>query len=269
MKITVNSSRKDDLIRQRDDWDARNSAQRAKHDAQYADFNSQQRAIFNSIKQEVLNAIGSSSINLDVKVDTNSNWKNPGVEVRVSSEQNNVHGADKALSWDWKVTLDSEGNPSKESSSWSGLQATTVTQLKSLKETVRVLETLNDIDWHTMLTVTLPDYQAIVTEPSTIGERPKFDQDIFDAELLELIGSNTLVKGTNRDGRGTVYYIILKDSGSMYTIASVSGHVVERPESNGGKSLAEVVEQAKNWSERIRKDTFQGMLKKPLVTVEV
>jgi len=279
MKILVSSARKDDLIKQRDQWESDNAAQKSKYEAQSKQFYEKQQEVFDDIKNQVLGYLSECKIDIVVNIMQALSFQGGGIEVRVESNERNVHGKDKALSWNWRVSLDSGGEVVKETSSWSGLQATTPAQLDSLRETVKALEILNDIDWSHMLNVTLPDYREYVTEPSSIGQRPKFESDILDEELKALIGTNTLVKGMykpdgDRHSRGMnknyyQYYLILKDSGSQYTIADVSRDQVENEEYRRGKTLAELVESAKKYSNRIRKDTFQQMLFKPLETVDV
>lgn len=271
MKITVTSGRKDDIIRDRDDWDARNNEQKAKHDEQYGQYEAQLREIFNDIKQQVLGYLSGVKIALDVKVDLGRrSFTNPGVRVGVECEQHNVHGEDKALSWNWEVELDKEGNVNKESSSWSGLQATTSAQINHLKESVNALEILNGIDWNYMLTVTLPDYKEIVTEQSGIGQRPNFESDLFNAELEELVGTRTLVKGKNERG-GNVWFNILNASAKQYKIIEIAGYIVDDPSRGRGETVGEILDKyiQSDYATRISKEKFEGMLKKPIQTMEV
>ena len=265
----VMSSRADDIRRKRDEWDSRNKEQKSKHDVQYKEYTGKVNEILSDIRQQVVASLAEVKTNLEVNVRQGWSMDGQNIEVIVEGNQRDKHSPDKALSWDWRVTVDRQGNPQPATSSWSGLQATTPEQLESLRQTVRALEILNGIDWNYMLNVTLPDYSKLVTERESIGQRPSFESDLKSAELDDFVGTDILIQGTNRDGRGKVYYNIISETEKMYTVASLPGRVVDNPEDNGGKSLPEMLAQAKNWSERIKKTTVVELLKYPYQTVEV
>ena len=216
----ITTGLKDEIIKARDEWDTRNAEQHAKYEAQYAVFTKKQNEIFGDIECKVLAALNEVELPLVVEADTGFSMRRNNVQVRVKSNENNVHGEDKALSWTWEVSLGEGTTVEKKTSSWSGLQATTSEQLESLRQTVKALEILNEINWRDMLEVTLPDWKEHVTERSSIGERPKFEAEIRAAEIAGLIGTNTLIKGvsTGRDSRGTSWYLIISESPKQYKV---------------------------------------------------
>ena len=264
------ASRKEDLIRQRDEWDARNAEQKARHEAQYAEFRSKRNEIYNGVKEQVLAALSGVSLNLEIDVDAGLSMKPRGVEVCVRSNENNIHAENKALSWTWKVSLGESNSVKKESSSWSGLQATTAEQMESLRQTVKALEILNEIDWAALLAVTLPDWSEYLTEDSSIGTRPNFEADIRAAELAELIGTNTLVKGLPIDryryGHSEAWYLIVSETPKQFKVVELAGYSIkEEYLTQRGQTLAEAVEQAKNWTTAISKEKFlNDVLKKEI-----
>jgi hypothetical protein len=285
MKISVKSSRRDELIRQRDEWDSEDLKLRTQHNEQRMTHMKKEKEVCNAVADEVSSLL--SGVNLEgmqVVVEPTWSMSNRGVEVKVDCGDNiGSRTENSALRWSWTVSLDDDGNAKKKTSSWSGLEATTKAQINQLKETVNALEILEGIDWNHMLNVTLPEYDDYITVRERKPNRPNFESDIFDEELKELIGSNTLVKGMFKPdpdrGRYDIgmkkghyqYYLILRDSGSQYTVAEYPRPSIETPENySGGRwTLAEIVDRGRDVTYRIRKDTFQKMLFKPLETVEV
>lgn len=82
------------------------------------------------------------------------------IEVNIRCNEFNKSDEKVALSWSYQVGLDKEGNVENETSSWSGLKATTSDQIESLKQTVEALEFLNNIDWEEAIRVTFPDWKT-------------------------------------------------------------------------------------------------------------
>ena len=124
------TTRKETLIQARNEWDARSIEQKAKHDAQYAEFRNAQNQIFDGIKNQILAALNGIQLNLKVVVDTGYSLNENSVRVYVKSNDDREHATDKALSWTWEVSLDKDSTINKKSSSWSGLQATTTEQIE-------------------------------------------------------------------------------------------------------------------------------------------
>lgn len=83
-----------------------------------------------------------------------------GYEVNIyCNDMHNPDNEDAALSWDYKVGLNKDGVPNMTSGSWSGLKATTHEQLSNLKESVRCIEFIMNMDWETILSVRFPKYE--------------------------------------------------------------------------------------------------------------
>ena len=265
-------TKRETLINARNEWDTRNAEQKAKHNAQYAEFNRKQGEVFADIECKVLFALDGIDLPLIVEVNSGLSIRRNNVVVRIKSNENRVHAEDKALSWTWDVSLNESDEPQKNSSSWSGLQATTAQQIDSLKATVQALEILNNIDWSDMLNVTLPDYKDYVTEPSSIGQRPKFEADIRTAEIAELIGENKIIKGspTGGRGRGTAWYLIVSESAKQFKVAEIPDYSVqEKYLQERGITLAKVVGKAKDYTIGITKEKFiNDILGKMIETME-
>ena len=256
------SERKNALIEARNEWDARNAEQKAKYEAQYAVFRTKTREVLGAVEQQVTESIGANNLNLEVKAESGYRGR---LRVCIRNEQD--RNESNALRWNWDASLDEKGTLKFESNSWSGLSATTLEQARSLKETANALEILIGLDWAKMLSVELPEWEDYVTEKSSIGTRPNFEADIRAAEVAELIGTNTLIKGKQANGYKT-WFLIISESAKQFKVATISDidtkaeRLAER-----GKTLAEVVEQAKNWSTGITKEKFINNIGKALETM--
>lgn len=204
-------------------WDAENDAQKLKYNEQYYAYDTAKNEIFDDIKAHVLTALADVDLPFQISVEDRFIG---GIDVYIRVHDNNVHGENKALSWTWKVLRTKDGNIEKQTSSWSGLQATTAVQLADLRKTVDALEILNSIDWENILNVTLPEYREYVTEKDGIGPRPAFGRMENEAAVSELVGTDTLIKGKSKDGY-TQWFHITKESGSMYVISHISDYYIE------------------------------------------
>jgi hypothetical protein len=184
----------------------------------------------------------------------------------VDSNERRVHAEDKALSWTWEVSLGEDGTAAKKTNSWSGLQATTEAQLESLRQTVKALEALNALDWAALLDAELPDYGDYVTEKDSIGKRPDFESDIRAAELAELIGKNTLVR--RRNSRGNPWYLIVGETPKQFKVAEIEAYTIsEQYLAASGKTLAETVEDAKDYTTGVSKEKLLSNLGKDIETM--
>ena len=273
MNTTITSAvQKADLVEARNEWDARNAEQKAKHGAQYEVYKSKCAEVYSDIKAQVLDALSGIETDLKIRVDSGFSFSSNRAEVSVSNEHD--RSENQALRWDWKVSLDESGNPKFESSSWSGLQVTTIAQVKSLKESMRAIEVLMGFDWQNTLSVALPEYKDYVTEHTDIGKRPDFEGQLFDLEIAELIGANTLIKGASTGGgrgrgRGTSWYLIVGESPKQFKVAEISSYSTQ-PEylERCGKTLPQIVEQASNWTSGISKEKLKSdIICRPLETL--
>ena len=257
-------SKKEALIKARDEWEARNAEQKAKYDAQHGAFRSMTREIFGAIERKVAEGLGEYSLKVDIKADTEYR---DNLEVRVSNEQNRDNSS--ALLWSWEVRIDKNGAPVFESNSRSGLCVTNAEQVLSLKETACTLEILMSMDWTSLLSVELPKYEKFVTENSSIGQRPNFEADIRAAEIAELLGTDTLIKGMSSFGRGTAWYFIVSETPKQFKVAELHPAWVEDEYlQERGLTIAQVVETAKNAATGITKERFlNSIIGKPIETM--
>lgn len=218
MKITCN--RRDDIIKRRDEYEADYAAKRERHEAQREAFYRAERDVTSLIEEEVgaqLNRF--SALNFRIRASRGS-WESGGMSIRIQCNENEMFNDDVALAWSLNVELDKDGKVTKESSSWSGLKATTPAQLESLSQTLEALKYLNSVQWDVVLNKEMPNYDDYFTEPSpSRRNRPNFEQELVEADLEDAVGTNKLVRGkaTNATGySGEGYYLLLKETPAQY-----------------------------------------------------
>lgn len=266
MKIIAN--RKDEILRRKEEYESEFRSRKEQHQNQHNMYRRAQQEIFDSVQSAVLAEL--QGIDLDLQVNVGNNFGD--IKVGVSSNEGNVHGEDKALSWTWTVVLDDEGTISTSSSSWSGLQATTKEQLESLRQTVTALEILNDIDWGTLLNVTLPAYREYITvsDPSYDPNKPNFDQELREIEIEEAMGKRILLHGKPiRMYRGRVWYGITRETATQYEVFYIPDYAFEFLEaSNDGDVEALVNKYKSSNASRVSKAKLLSVLDAPLVTKE-
>lgn len=274
MKITVTAARRDDIIRRRDEYDAAAARNKAKTDDAAQRFSDAQDSVFQEVENEIRRQLGDRIGNLDIQVYTRFG-NNLSVDIR-NSNGSPRREPNASLTWSWSARINKEGEVIKESSSWSGLEATTLEQIADLKLCVEQLEAINTMDWQALLDKTLPswkDYQ--VTDLEDIGQRPNFDQELAEADIEDMVGTNTLVKmSQGRNYRGQVYYQILRDSGSQYAVKEIPASYVEqvnsgKPVNGMGGAITTVADLVENYGTaiRVRKANFFSDLIKPIQTI--
>lgn len=217
--MKIYAGRREDILKRKEEYEADKSARQSRYDKQYAEYRNAYRGFVDRIKDIVSSSIGQTSLDLEITVDENYP---SGLRVRINDEDHKFD-EDHALSWSYEARLDRNGDVERESSSWSGLNAVTDAALDNLKEIVRVLDRIKNIDWENILRQVGPKYDDYINEND-----PKFDRDVpdFDLELRladieDAIGKDVALRGV--DGSGKYYgydilYKVVKESPSQYTV---------------------------------------------------
>lgn len=262
MKIT--SAKRDDILKRKSEYEADRASRQSKYDSQYKTYLEEERKRQDKIRNAVIEAIGKTSLNLEI--DVRSMFGN-NYEIRVSDEANQFD-SDKALSWDWRFYLQKNGDVKKESSSWSGMNAVTAKNISNLKEIVRVLEILNNIDFKAILEeIKPPKYQDYVTERDPGYEKaPDFDRELLEADIEDAIGTRKGILGTgSKFYRGDVYHFIQKETPSSYRMWDIPAYYVE----NNDGSLSDLYEEYnKGYEYTMRKDKFFETIEQPITVVD-
>lgn len=271
MKITAARRSRAEIISDRDKFDQERDALVSKRSAEYEEYRKEDRRIQQSIIAQVNEAL-SSIHGLDLRVHVEQSFRSRGYQVTVYSNDSNVHGKDKALSWNWSAELGADGELIKDSGSWSGLQAVTEEQLESLRKSVTALEILNSLDWTEILSSAVPDYTEYVkTNPSSLGERPDFERELIEIDIADAIESGDLLL-SNKRASSLIYFGVIKETPSMYEVYEVPKSwldAVGEDEDSRWSSIDEVVKLGKTNAYKITKDKFIKMLATPLTVVKV
>nr|DAF03432.1 MAG TPA: hypothetical protein [Bacteriophage sp.] len=263
MKIT--SAKRDDILKRKYEYEADRSSRQSKYDAQYRKYLEEDGRREEKIRNDVIGAIGETSLDLEIRVSGRFEHK---YEISVSDE-NDKFNEDKALSWDWKVYLDKNGDVKKESSSWSGMNAVTAKNLSNLKEIVRVLEILNNIDFKMILEeIRPPRYQDYVTEKNPKYETaPDFDRELMEADIEDCIGTRKGILGTgSKFYRGNVYHFIQRETPSSYNMWDIPAYYVEKNDGSLSDLFEKYNDRGSNYN--MRKDKFFETIEKPIKIVD-
>ena len=263
MKITC--TKRDDILKRKSEYEADRASRQSKYDAQYRKYLEEEEKREDKLRNDVIGAIGDTS--LDLEIDVRGRFEDT-YEIRVSDEDDKFN-EDKALSWDWKVYLDKNGDVKKESSSWSGMNAVTSKNISNLKEIVRVLEILNKIDFKMLLEeITPPNYQDYITDRNPKYETaPDFDRELMEADIEDCIGTRKGILGTgSKFYRGNVYHFIQRETPSSYNMWDIPAYYVEKNDGSLSDLFEKYNDRGSNYN--MRKDKFFETIEKPIKIVD-
>lgn len=252
-RTSITASKRDELLQRKADYEADFNYRKAKYDEQYANFQKMQESESNRLAKAIKDAIGNTT--LDISVDVHQDFTRNKYTAYISDEHDQFNTS-KALSWSYSVSLDSDGNVVRETSSWSGLNATTIENIENLKEIVRVLESLNRVDWKTLMSeITPPKYKDYVTaiEPRH-NVRPDFMQELYEIDLDDMVGtSKGIVCWNSKYGGddGLVYRFITKATPTSYRVFDVP-----KDDADSGMTYDEMRDEYSANSRTIRKSTM-------------
>ena len=272
MKITAN--RKEDIIRQRDEWEAANTRRKQEEEAEWDRFHEAEYSVLSSA-QDVLEVALSDFKSLQFNINVRRRFGHE-IEANIQCNENNKFNEDVALSWTYTAILEESGEIRKESGSWSGLKACTEAQMNSLKETVAALEALNSINWKSILSRTkdkLPKFSDYITDRGPREARPDFEAQLKEAELSEMVGKDIMFLGLAGENSGfrvgaPIYYMILKETPKQYVVVEQwKGGVETLKES--GMSNEDIINNVKGrYPYRISKKNLIALTTYPLETIE-
>lgn len=268
MKRYIRSSRKDDLLKQKAEWqmkfDARNQVykdqERNYHNARW-DWIDNLTSLVTKQFQSYIDKLPGLVITAD------RSWGD--VEIRFNYED---HGRDdrerKSLLWDYYVKLNEKGEIKKESNSWSGFQAVTSAQIDDLMNSANLLKAIVNFDWAPLLEKAQQEMPKSknyigITDPHYDPDYkdPGYDKMIREAEIEDALESGKWIKGTSNYGSATWFYIV-SQTPKFYNIVTVREGDIRRtaPDSPYYEELANRIRDPKNaspyWIERVKKDNI-------------
>lgn len=226
---------------------------------------------------DVIESATSSDFIADLEVRVNlekfSQDTQPSVEVSVMYGENRVTDDALPLKWTWRFEFNRFGgsrrgennSAERETSSWSGLNATTANQLSLLRQSVDALEALQKItddDIISIVNKSMPSYSDYVTQEVD----PQPNNEGLDVMRIEaLVGEDAYVGGDGAKksystGRFATYYKMIKDTGKQFQVEVYSLYTGTR--NYGGPELRY------QFTRRFQKEKFvNSMVSHPLIVL--
>lgn len=222
MKITsskITADRREDILKRKAEYEAKRAEYEADRDERSHKFEMAEYDVMNPIKQQLESDLSVFNL-LQFVVRVERHYGGKGVRVRIECNENRKFDDSVALAWNYDVNLTKDGEVKRESSSWSGMSAVTPEQVASLKQTVEAVEYLLNLDWASLLNVTLPHYRDYYDGALPEPEREDFDAELREAELEGYIGTDTLILVENFESSGwrgrEVYVRLIRETPSQY-----------------------------------------------------
>lgn len=259
MKIT--SSRKDDILKRKAEYeqarDAWRADRRSREQNYYRAIDSQSRPIEEAVMEQLRRF---PSLEFEVRAgEANSfQYGGRGYKISIQCNEHRKFSEDSALSWSYDVHISKDGEVKRESSSWSGLQACTESQLNSLKQTVAAIELLYNMDWVSLLDkphIRYADYFGDMTdEPEAPSD---FDRELVEAELEDIVGTNKIIKVRGWEScpyRGEVWLKLLRETPSQYEVIIIPDSMLRI-----GKEaeLINIINSRAKYTNRVRKSSVK------------
>lgn len=265
MKITAN--RRDDVVKQRDAYEADYRAKSDRYEAQSKQLSKAQYEVLHDVETRIAAELADISEGADLEITAQREWNYKSddtlIGVRVQCHEWSKFEDSTALAWNWSVKLNDDGEVVRDSGSWSGLKACTAEQLEDLQRSLNIMRRLNDMDWGTILRTSLPQYRDYVTEPMpSRHNRPDFEQMLFDIDIEEAIGKPVLIKGT--DDWSRMYFAMIGQSDKQYKVVRIPEYALTDPGQRNGKSIAEYIDSLTPYAMRVLKSKFATMVEKPI-----
>ena len=222
MKITsskITADRREDILKRKAEYEAKRAEYEADRDERSHKFEMAEYDVMNPIKQQLESDLSVFNL-LQFVVRVERHYGGKGVRVRIECNENRKFDDSVALAWNYDVNLTKDGEVKRESSSWSGMSAVTPEQVASLKQTVEAVEYLLNLDWASLLNVTLPHYRDYYDGALPEPEKEDFDAELREAELEGYVGTDTLILVENFESSGwrgkEVYVRLIRETPSQY-----------------------------------------------------
>lgn len=273
MKIT--SSKLDDIRKAKEEWDAETDRRDAIRKEERQRYKKASDAVIAPVEYKLSSFLRKfDALDFEIDGEIAGGYRGSrGLEFRIRCNESRVHDENSALSWNWSVSVNSEGDIVKDSGSWSGLNATTEENMKSLRQSVEALEFLNSLNWSELIDVATPEYRDYFTDQEPRGSRPNFETQMKEAELESYIGEDTMLLGyslpeyESRWNRSVkTWFIILGETPKQYRVGEVSFNQAQYWFEQG-RTIEEIIESAKRYPTRYRKDRLFSTLEYPFIEI--
>lgn len=204
--------------------------QKAQHNSETSAYYRQNKMIENSIISAVQDGLGQYADGLTIRVDM---YYSNDYQVRIDNGDD-PYKEGQALSWRVAVNLDKDGNVEFDTSSWSGLNAVDEKHIADLRRTVEILDTIQHMDWKSILDKVVPKWEDYVKTPEPEDPSKQFAiEDAMD-RLSESIGQTILFRGLNpmKGKYDSMWYKIISEGPSTYSAKYLSPFYVNNASSS-------------------------------------
>lgn len=263
MKI-IKASRRDDILKEKEEYEADYADRKARYDTQKESYRKADFDAIENLESQIRSKLGNLVEICEIDIQCMQSWNdNNTYDVTIKGNNQSHFDEKRALSWNYDVKIDKDGNVKKETGSWSGLNATTTEAIEDLKNTVKALEILQAIDWKTLLLNNKhPEYGDYITERDPSSEHNKksveFDKRLDEADIADIIGTNKAIKSNGgRMYNGIVWKRILKETPSQYTVVEYPNYMFTDTDGTYGPKFYN------DYEYRISKDKFMETLVRP------
>ena len=271
MRITA--GRREDILRDKAKYDAEAGRRKAISDEADSRYGEAQYARENEVENYLKSNLAKFDLlQFNIQVDF---YYNGSGRVVIHCDQDRKFDDNVPLAWTYRADCkwgDSD-TVTRETSSWSGLNATKPEHIASLKQSVDAIEFLNSVDWEGLLIHTGPrgvDYRTDFEPDEEFDSLAKrdFDAELIELDLEEAAGTDTWFKYHGGTHGGDGWIRIDKVSPATYSVSELSDRQVV--------SLLQMspdeFEKYKNWyatPRRIKKSDLISKLFKPLERKEL
>lgn len=256
MKRVIITADRQDIARRRQAAMNEYNSQKSRYESEYEAYESQRRMFIGSMKNAVCDSLGKYADGLNIRIDEmygENNWS------IVINNGDDPFKEGQALAWKVKVQLDENGEIKFETSSWSGLQATTISEIEDLRRTVDILDKIQHIDWKFILDRIGPKYEDYVKTKEPLNPSKQFDLEEAYAILSESIDDRVLFQ-TSRVNAKRGYYKIIKETSKNFTAIFVPDY------DYGPGEIERIIRNGTNI--RIPKDAIQNFIAIPVVEMK-
>ena len=270
MKRHIRASRKDDLIREQQQWKMRHDARQVLYNEQEGRYDKARwdwkDYVVDLIKKQFSSYIDKLPY-LEINVD--DGWRRTEVRFKYADYLGKSDRANVSLRWSYTIYLTENGQIEKETNSWSGFEAVTPEQVDDLMNSANFLKAIVDFDWAPLLNeakASVPKYSQYVgiRNPNSDPDYrdPGYDKMIKEAEIEDALDSDMWIKIDSDWGTGRWVYII-SETPKFYTYTSIGDREITHatPENSNIESLKSHITDPKNVSsyyvDRIKKDKLR------------
>lgn len=191
----------------------------------------QNRKFEESMTNAVKDGLGQYADGLNIRIDSYygvDSYYGEGFKVHIDNGDD-PYKEGQALSWKVDVNLDSDGNVKFDTGSWSGLNATDESHIADLRRTVEILDTIQHMDWKSILDRVGPKWEDYVKTPEPQDPSKQFAIEDAMEDISNSIGKNILIKGLSPiKGRyDSMWYKFTSEGPSTYSAKYLRPYYVD------------------------------------------